>query len=543
MGISSIKGKLSDWFWSEGKTKKEDPVYTIETGEKTRESLKAPIDSRNGNENTGQYTFGSGNKSAGTTTYPTNKNAAQTGSTVGGSIYDNDARQSDRKAQAEEKKQEVAGPVVYDTRQTDFVTDSQMKTYNNGLSHIKGSNVSQPSAGVSTVDHNYTGAGYSSPYPYWDEEVLRTSGNVESGLGEAVFDAVKPIAQTAKKAYDKVNGYVDISDIFTLPYNLMTEGTRLDNDYYLTAEEKAKRDELGYREISGVGIGKGNEYLNSLEGDIERRKGEEIARIINSTDNDLIKYIGSFLVNIPAGFQDGINNIKNTGYAIVGEGETAPESAFGIAADATINNLGSADRILASIGRYGSSELLPATLAAMSPVAGKIAYGLNEAGREYGYAIDEGAEPYDAFKSAGAAGAIGVADEYVFGNMGGVAKATNSMKAKAADKIYDSVRLIVKDEKIARKLSEIGAVAFLSLVGSEIELNTEKYLRNEWLGEENEISFTDRATLEEVVINMVIDEAFELADRGEIELKSGNVEAMVQEMMEICSNGAEMGVI
>ncbi|MBQ2753115.1 MAG: hypothetical protein IJF29_03230, partial [Firmicutes bacterium] len=213
MGISSI----SDWFWGNGKTRNEEPLYTIETGENTRESLGGRIDSGNGNKNTGQYTFGSSNKSVGTTANSTNKNAVQTGSTVGG-IYDNDARQTERKAQAEEKNQEVAGPVVYDTRQTEFVTPSQMKTYNNGLSYIKGSNVSLSSAGVSTVDHNYTGANDNS-YTVWDDDKMRTRiGSIDSGLGEAVFEAVKPIAQTAKKAYDKVNGYVDISDIFTLPY-------------------------------------------------------------------------------------------------------------------------------------------------------------------------------------------------------------------------------------------------------------------------------------------------------------------------------------
>ena len=60
------------------------------------------------------------------------------------------------------------------------------------------------------------------------------------------------------------------------------------------------------------------------------------------------------------------------------------------------------------------------------------------------------------------------------------------------------------------------------MTGTELEVNAERYLRNVYLGENNEISFTDTETLKEVVINLAIDEAFELADKGEIELKSGS---------------------
>jgi len=438
-------------------------------------------------------------------------NTNTAGVTTGQSIYNNSARQAERKNNSQGV---VTNPVIPQA------ANAGSNSSNNGLVTIKTKGSSGPT-NVSTVDHNYTGVNDSSPYPYWDEEVLRTSGNVVSGLGESVFEAVKPVAQAAKKVYDRVNGYVDVSDITMMPYNLMTEGTRLDDDYYLTEEEKRKRDELGYKEILGVGIGKGNEYLNSLEEEIERRKGEEIAKIINSTDNDLIKYIGSFLLSPLAGIEEGKNDLKNAFYSVVGEGETAPRSGISIAADATRVNLGGIDALLADTARYAGSKYLPIMAGSASPALGKAVYGLGELGEGYEHGIEAGATPQEALASATGEALINTALEYGFGNIGGVSKAMTPVKEEIADKAFDVLKLVVKDKSIAKEMGEAVAVAVSSTIGAELEVNAERYLRNIYLGENNEISFTDREVVENVIISIAIDEAFELADKGEIELKSG----------------------
>jgi len=96
------------------------------------------------------------------------------------------------------------------------------------------------------------------------------------------------------------------------------------------------------------------------------------------------------------------------------------------------------------------------------------------------------------------------------------------VKEEIADKAFDVLKLVVKDKSIAKEMGEAVAVAVSSTIGAELEVNAERYLRNIYLGENNEISFTDREVVENVIISIAIDEAFELADRGEIELKSGN---------------------
>jgi len=157
-----------------------------------------------------------------------------------------------------------------------------------------------------------------------------------------------------------------------------------------------------------------------------------------------------------------------------------------------------------------------------SPALGKAVYGLGELGEGYEHGIETGTTPHEALANATGEALINTALEYGFGNIGGVSKAMNPVKEEIADKAFDVLKLVVKDKSIAKEMGEAAAVAVSSTIGAELEVNAERYLRNIYLGENNEISFTDREVVEDVIISIAIDEAFELADRGEIELKSGN---------------------
>ena len=459
---------------------------------------------------------------------------------VNADIYDNEQRKADHKNNMA-KSNDVAS-VTAKTQTTTAATKNAYDVFKTGNDALDGGNVqktggSNSGGGLSFISGN---GGYSAPSiqstvdPFytginnnhqesWNDDNIRTSvGEIDSGLGEEIYGAIKPVVQTVKKGYDKVNNFVDVSDLVSLPYTMMTDGTRFDDDYYLTEKEKETRDSLGYKEFAGISFGKGNEYMESLKGEIEERKAQELTKTINNSNSDLMKYIGSFLVNAGAGGVEGVNNIKNAFYSLTGEGQTAPKSALSITAENTRGNLGKVDTLLADGLKYTASKAIPTVVASGNPVLGKVLYGINDAGQGYGRAIEQGAESYEAFATGVGEGALGLAMEVGFGNVNGVASAMNPVKDKVADKVLETVKLVVKDENVAKKLSNLAATAFMSVTGTELEVNAERYLRNVYLGENNEISFTDPRTLEEVAVNLVIDEVFELADRGEIELKSGS---------------------
>ena len=474
MGISSI----SDWFWGNGKTRNEEPLYTIETGENTRESLGGRIDSGNGNKNTGQYTFGSSNKSVGTTANSTNKNAVQTGSTVGG-IYDNDARQTERKAQAEEKNQEVAGPVVYDTRQTEFVTPSQMKTYNNGLSYIKGSNASSPGVGSSSGGGTVFDNSYS--------ENSRNGGS-NTGYGTFVSDSDLLDADGVYKELDvNANNILKNggeSAYYSEDY-LKANAAKNNREKFLKAMNAEERKTyLGLDESRREG------YLQSIEPALNQRLGQKEAELIMGGARDSSSTMGYSAL---AGFNSVIEGGKGMVNNLLGKETVVARNPLTYAYNEIRPKLEGAEAFFSDLS-YSLGAAVP-TIAAYSinPALGKVVAGAASGGNAYDNAIAQGYGVKDARKYSYANMAKDLLLEEVVGSVPFVSKADNAIITAAKGKVDDILEPLIKDKNIRKTI----AGYFVDAVseGSEEALQTfvDPVIGNAILGTDEKVSFKDVA--------------------------------------------------